>query len=168
MLARRLAGLRTPLVAVQHNTLSEVCRNSRYRLTRWFIPTALRLLLPRAETIGAVSEGVARDLAVDPWTAPSRVTVLHNPIVRKGPSPRARPRPRGTPWLDHKDVPVVLGVGSLIERKDFPTLIHAFSHLARSRPSRLVVLGEGPERPRLERLIGQARTWPTWSLFPGS
>ena len=33
ILARALARSDVPLVTVQHNTLSEVCRNSRYRLT---------------------------------------------------------------------------------------------------------------------------------------
>jgi glycosyltransferase involved in cell wall biosynthesis len=154
VLARRLAASRVPLVAVQHNTLSEVCRNSRYRLTRWFIPTALRMLLPQAETVGAVSEGVARDLASTTGLPLSRVTVLYNPVVQQGLAERAAV-PTGHPWLDSKDAPIVLGVGSLIERKDFPTLIHAFAHLTRGRRARLVVLGEGPERPRLERLIGE-------------
>jgi glycosyltransferase involved in cell wall biosynthesis len=131
-----------------------VCRNSRYRLTRWFIPTALRLLLPQAETIGAVSEGVARDLASTLGLPRSRVTVLYNPVVRDGLAARAA-EATGHPWLDRKEVPVVLGAGSLIERKDFPTLVHAFARLARSRPARLIVLGEGPERPRLERLVGE-------------
>ena len=154
VLARRLAGARMPLVAVQHNTLSEVCRNSRYRLTRWLIPTALRMLLPQAETIGAVSEGVARDLASTLGLPVSRVTVLYNPVVQRGLAECAA-EPTGHPWLDNKEAPVVLGVGSLIERKDFPTLIHAFARLARGRRARLVVLGEGPERPRLEQLIGE-------------
>jgi glycosyltransferase involved in cell wall biosynthesis len=154
VLARRLAGSRVPLVAVQHNTLSEVCRNSRYRLTRWFIPTALRLLLPQAETIGAVSEGVASDLAATLGLPRSRVTVLYNPVVGEGLVARAA-EATGHPWLERKEVPVVLAVGSLIERKDFPTLIQAFAQLVRRRPARLIVLGEGPERPRLERLVGE-------------
>jgi glycosyltransferase involved in cell wall biosynthesis len=154
VLARRLAGSRVPLVAVQHNTLSEVCRNSRYRLTRWFIPTALRLMLPQAETIGAVSEGVARDLESTLGLPRSRVTVLYNPVVREGLAERAA-EATGHPWLDHKEMPVILGVGSLVDRKDFPTLIRAFALLTRSRPARLIVLGEGPERPRLEQLVGE-------------
>jgi glycosyltransferase involved in cell wall biosynthesis len=154
VLARRLAASRVPLVAVQHNTLSEVCRNSRYRLTRWFIPTALRLLLPQAETIGAVSEGVASDLAATLGLPRSRVTVLYNPVVGEGLAARAA-EATGHPWLERKEVPVVLAVGSLIERKDFPTLVQAFAQLVRRRPARLIVLGEGPERPRLERLVGE-------------
>jgi glycosyltransferase involved in cell wall biosynthesis len=154
LLARRLAAYRMPLVAVQHNTLSVVCRNSPYRLTRWFIPTALRILLPQAEMVCAVSEGVARDLASTLGLPPSRVTVLYNPVVQAGMAERAA-EPSGHPWLDSREMPVVLGVGSLIERKDFATLIRAFAHLARRRPARLVVLGEGPERPHLEQLIGE-------------
>lgn len=154
VLARRLAGSRVPLVAVQHNTLSEVCRNSPYRLTRWFIPTALRLLLPQADTIAAVSEGVAQDLADTLGIPRSRVTVLHNPVIGEDHAARAA-EVAGHPWMDDKDAPIVLAVGSLIERKDFATLIRAFAQLARHPSARLVLLGEGPERLRLEGLVGE-------------
>lgn len=154
ILARALARSDVPLVTVQHNTLSEVCRNSRYRLTRWFVPAALRQLLPRAEIIGAVSEGVAQDLAATLDLPRDRVTVLYNPVVRESLAIEAA-APAGHAWLDQKAAPVVLAVGSLIDRKDFPTLIRAFALVRQSRPARLVLLGEGPERPQLERLIGE-------------
>jgi glycosyltransferase involved in cell wall biosynthesis len=49
---------------------------------------------------------------------------------------------------------VVLGVGSLTPRKDFPTLLRAFARLER-RDARLLLLGEGPERPALAALAGE-------------
>ena len=104
--------------------------------------------------VGAVSEGVARDLASMLGLPLSRVTILYNPVVQTEMAERAA-EPSGHPWLDSREAPVVLGVGSLTERKDFSTLIRAFALLASARPARLVVLGEGPERPHLEKLIRQ-------------
>ncbi len=50
---------------------------------------------------------------------------------------------------------MILGVGSLGARKDFPTLIRAFASVRSSRDCRLVILGEGPDRGKLESLIGE-------------
>lgn len=40
--------------------------------------------------------------------------------------------------------------------KDLPTLLAAFAQLARLRPARLVLVGDGPERAPLERQVRQA------------
>jgi len=49
----------------------------------------------------------------------------------------------------------MLGVGRMTPQKDFPTLIRAFAEVRRQRPARLIILGEGEERPGLENLIGE-------------
>ena len=54
------------------------------------------------------------------------------------------------PWLVTKTGPVVLGIGRLVDQKDFATLIRAFSRLPDT--CRLVILGEGEGRPALEAL----------------
>jgi glycosyltransferase involved in cell wall biosynthesis len=59
------------------------------------------------------------------------------------------------PWLDAETAPIVLGVGSLAALKDFPTLINAFSIVRSKRECRLVILGDGPDRGKLESLIHQ-------------
>jgi glycosyltransferase involved in cell wall biosynthesis len=48
-----------------------------------------------------------------------------------------------------------VAIGSLKSQKDYPTLLKAFVLLRDRRPARLLILGEGPERPALERLIGE-------------
>ncbi|NJK27869.1 MAG: glycosyltransferase, partial [Coleofasciculaceae cyanobacterium SM2_3_26] len=45
------------------------------------------------------------------------------------------------------------GIGRLVDQKDFATLIRAFSIVKKVRKSRLVILGTGPNKPRLEALI---------------
>jgi glycosyltransferase involved in cell wall biosynthesis len=50
---------------------------------------------------------------------------------------------------------VILGVGRLVAQKAFDVLIEAFAHVRRSQPARLLILGEGEERPMLEALVRQ-------------
>jgi glycosyltransferase involved in cell wall biosynthesis len=61
------------------------------------------------------------------------------------------------PWLEQTDIPVVVALGRLVPVKDHGTLLRAFGILRQRRPVRLILFGEGPERPRLERLIEDLR-----------
>ena len=49
----------------------------------------------------------------------------------------------------------MLGVGRLTAQKDFPTLLRAFALVRRRRQARLIILGEGQDRPELEALVAQ-------------
>ncbi len=54
----------------------------------------------------------------------------------------------------HSDVPLILSVGRLVEKKGYPDLLHACRILKDAhRTFRCQIVGEGPERTRLERLI---------------
>src|SRR5690606_37626457 len=46
--------------------------------------------------------------------------------------------------------PVLVAAGRLVPQKNFPLLLAAFAQLRAQRPARLLILGEGRERPRLE------------------
>jgi glycosyltransferase involved in cell wall biosynthesis len=50
-----------------------------------------------------------------------------------------------------------LAVGRLGRVKDYPTLIRAFAKLRENREVRLVILGEGNERSRLESLVRELK-----------
>jgi len=53
------------------------------------------------------------------------------------------------------DEPVILWTGRLDPVKGFEEMLAAFAEVARQRPARLVLVGEGPYRPVIERLIRQ-------------
>jgi glycosyltransferase involved in cell wall biosynthesis len=83
---------------------------------------------------------------------PERVHVVYNPVVTDDIFDLAR-ESVAHPWLAAKELPVILGVGRLEAQKDFTTLIHAFAIVRRERPCRLLILGEGNERPLLEATV---------------
>ena len=154
VLARRLAGVDVFLAAVQHNTLSELCRQSRHPTVRWLLPSTAWLLFSQADRLCAVSEGVAADLAAITGVPVRDIKVVYNPTVTPEIADQAAAA-AGHAWLDAKDRPVILGAGNLIPLKNFALLIRAFARVRQARLVRLVILGEGQERPKLERLAGE-------------
>ena len=48
---------------------------------------------------------------------------------------------------------MVIAVGRLVAVKDYPSLIRAFAVVRRKHDVRLMILGEGEDRPQLESLI---------------
>src|SRR5690606_11185086 len=56
------------------------------------------------------------------------------------------------PWFGDGGAPVIIAAGRLVPLKDFALLLHAVALLSAEREVRLIILGEGPERPELEKL----------------
>lgn len=144
----RRAGKTTRTVATVHSTISAVVRHEptwKVRATAWAEVRALR----QADATVAVSEGVAADLHA---LAVPRVQVIPNPIVTPELLESSRTRP-DHPWLQPGAPPLVVAVGRLNHAKDFGTLLRAFALVRAERAARLLILGEGEERPALESLV---------------
>ncbi|MDZ7809186.1 MAG: glycosyltransferase [Arhodomonas sp.] len=80
-----------------------------------------------------------------------RLHVIRNPIV----NPMLREKAGASldhPWFAPGEPPVILGVGSLEPRKDFPTLMRAFARVREQRTCRLIILGKGSEEEALRSL----------------
>lgn len=124
----------------------------RHPLKRWLRQRSIRWAYGRADLIVTNSKGVAEDVVRVAEVNPIKVKVLPNPTV-PGDLGRRLEAPVEHPWLVDKSAPVLVAVGRLSRPKDYPTLIHACVAVAQRRAIRLIILGEGGERSRLERLI---------------
>ena len=111
-----------------------------------------RLLFPAADRFVAVSEGVADSLVRTLGVPREKIETIYNPVARPEIDTLAS-EPPGHRWLSQPGPPVILAVGRLHPAKDFATLLRAFHRLSRNRPARLIILGEGTERRRLERFV---------------
>jgi glycosyltransferase involved in cell wall biosynthesis len=151
--ARRLAGVKTRLVVNEQNTVSREAPNSPRRRHR-LVPRLARRFYPWADDVVAVSEGAADDLVRAIGIDEDRVKVVPNPIV----TPELRSmmaEPLEDPWFAEGGPPVALAVGRFTQQKDFPTLLRAIAEVRDRRSVRLLVLGDGPERGRLEALVSE-------------
>jgi glycosyltransferase involved in cell wall biosynthesis len=153
----------------EQNQLSLEAPHSSRRRHR-LLPRLAKRFYPWADGIVAVSQGVVDDLVGSVGVASERIEVVHNPIV----TPELREMaaaPLDHPWFRPGQPPVVVAVGRLSPQKDFGTLIRAMSRVRQTRPARLMILGEGRERARLESLIAElnlreAVELPGWVLNP--
>lgn len=147
VLARGLAGANTRIVGRLGTNLSAALEG-RSGLARWLRVAPMRLFYPGVDHVVCVSQGVLEDTRGLTGLAPGRLSVIRNPVV----SPRIGALAAEAvdhPWANDAAVPLVLGAGRLTEQKDFPTLVRAFARLRKTRPARLVILGEGRQRALL-------------------
>ena len=113
-----------------------------------------RLLFPAADRIVAISEGVADSLVRKLGVPRENIEMIYNPVARPEIDTLAREIPNHS-WLSEPGPPVFLSVGRLVRAKDYMTLLRAFHRVSSNRPARLVILGEGPLRNRLERFVNK-------------
>ena len=125
---------------------------------------AAHMILRRVETVVAVSRTLARSLATHVGRDRERIEVIYNPIDIDAVQSGMEALPHD--WLeDH--VPVVVSAGRLHPQKDHRTLLRAVARLHdRNRRVRAIILGEGPERKRLDELSRRVGISPD-TAFPG-
>jgi glycosyltransferase involved in cell wall biosynthesis len=151
ILANMLACTKVKLILVEHDTLS-VAKSKLLRAK--FVPMFMKWLYPYADKIVCVSEGVAKDLIFQLGLEKEKVIVIYNPVVNEELITKAQ-APLDHPWFKQGAPPVFLAVGRLTQQKDFITLLEAFALVRRQIPARLMILGEGELRSKLEIKIGQ-------------
>jgi N-acetylgalactosamine-N,N'-diacetylbacillosaminyl-diphospho-undecaprenol 4-alpha-N-acetylgalactosaminyltransferase len=109
---------------------------------------AVRALYRHASRVVAVSEGVADDLARSFGVSQAKIETIYNPVERDDILAKGALEPQlaiGGPYL--------VAVGRLVPNKNFQLLLKAFA--ASGVDSRLVILGEGPERESLQALANR-------------
>ena len=154
LLAKLLLRGRLHVVARVENTLSEMFDTGTFKQRQTL--RLLKLLIPAADGIVAISQGVADDLC---WLVPDashKIMTIYSPVVWPDHADKAA-APVEHPWFDSESAPVVLSAGRLTTVKDHATLLRAFAEVLRSRQARLVILGVGSERENLLKLTANLK-----------
>jgi glycosyltransferase involved in cell wall biosynthesis len=132
-----------PRILVRHSNVLERPWRPRNRL----VPA----LYPEADAIVAVSRAAAADVQRFPRIRPDRVETIANGVDLAAVA-RDAAGPAPHPWFADGAGPVVVALGRLVPQKDYPTLLRAFARVRGARPARLIVVGGGPLRRRLEAM----------------
>jgi glycosyltransferase involved in cell wall biosynthesis len=109
----------------------------------------LRRVFLRGRTVALPSQTLMR-IALDTWQLPARhVHYVPNGIDL---ARFAGPKP-ADPWPG--DGPLIGTVAALRPEKNVARLVRAFGLASADRPARLLLIGDGPERPALEALVDE-------------
>ncbi|EON15575.1 glycosyltransferase [Pandoraea sp. SD6-2] len=104
-----------------------------------------------------VSEDAVAAFVAQRAAPAARIASMPNGIdtARYRPDAQARSQWRAAVRATSSDAaPIVFAAGRMVEAKDYPTLIDAFSHVLRELPeARLFIAGDGPLRTSVQALI---------------
>jgi glycosyltransferase involved in cell wall biosynthesis len=144
--AAQRAQVQVPVIVRQSNApLSETKDSFGRFLTSRLIPLAYS----KASTVIAVSEGVRQELVAMSARLEERIRVIPTPVLTENIKHQGESIPEHR-WFKDRSVPVVVSAGRLKKHKGMSELIRAFKQVRGRTPARLLILGDGPERERLE------------------
>ncbi len=143
LLSKLLLFNKTPMIVSVRNDLQNYS---------WLYKLLIRLLYPLAHKIVAVTKGVERDLRENYGL--KNVTTIYNPVDLGTVKNKAlEPLPADYQWLKDRR-PLGISIGRLTKQKGQWHMIRAFAEVKKSIPeATLVILGDGPYRSRLHKLI---------------
>lgn len=148
--ARWLARTETRVVVAEHTTWSrdEIVRSV---FARWLVRTTMRYAFPSANAVVAVSRGAADDLASFAKLERADIHVVYNPVVGVTQKVSDELHTPEKWWSgSHQRI---LAVGALKPIKDYDTLLDGFLILRQQGNARLLILGEGNCRAKLEEKL---------------
>ncbi len=156
VIANRLAG--SPALEI-------VCEHSRHQFENpasyrdRLVLRLARHLYKGVDGLVAVATDVAEACSQVTGISGDEIVVIPNPVG--GPELEARAlEDLSVPWLRAGET-TILSVGRFVREKDFATLLAAFARIRSSVDARLIILGDGVERPRLEAVADElgVREW---------
>jgi glycosyltransferase involved in cell wall biosynthesis len=147
-LGRAVSGLRGAdrprLVACLQNNFSE---ENRRRKMAWLVQPTINRGFQNADRIIALSQGAADDMArVLPGTA-GKLRVIFNAAFDETLVARSQ---EACPLKREPDVPQLVCCGRLAPQKGYPHLLQAIRRVLKTRPVRLWILGDGPDRAAIQ------------------
>jgi glycosyltransferase involved in cell wall biosynthesis len=150
IVARSLCQKSFPIIAVEHSTPSIKYKNEG--MIRQLIPFFMKKVYHLADAIVCVSNGVKDDLTnLLKWDK-DRILTIYNPVVSRELEEKKKEKVNHK-WFEQGNK-VIVGIGRLEPVKNFSLLIEAFYDVYKQdNNTRLIILGEGTERNRLQNKI---------------
>ena len=98
-----------------------------------------------------ISKGIARDLKIN-WKFKHKINVINNPINIRKIEKEIRLK-KNIEIISKIKNRFIIAIGRLTYQKNFDTLIYAFNEIYKNINLKLVIVGEGEERAKLEKII---------------
>ncbi|MBN2536771.1 glycosyltransferase [candidate division WOR-3 bacterium] len=145
LLANRLARSDSKSIITYHSSVGS-------ETISWPLRRLQDRLYRDADRVVAVSGGAADELARSTGLARQDIEVIYNPVDIGRIEALAREPVTDTDWFEPGRPPVIVAAGRYACQKDFEGLVRAFAQVRGRLEARLVILGDGPARPAIEKL----------------
>ncbi|CAA6825354.1 MAG: Alpha-1,4-N-acetylgalactosamine transferase PglJ [uncultured Thiotrichaceae bacterium] len=149
LLAKRLSKSETPIVVSSGTIMSENLKNRSW-LEGVFHRFSFNYLYPKAHAVITPSQDAATDLSAISQLTEAQITVVPLPIIADDLLIQAK-EAVNHPWLED-DIPVIISVGELTDRKDQATQLRALAIILKQQACKLLVLGKGKNEATLKQL----------------
>lgn len=149
-LARLLAFSGSKLIIVHHGNpdyLQVSKKAFKHTLNAWLI----KFFHHRADKTVAVCWRLANYLKKKYALPDKKITAIYNAVVDGNLAQQAQ-EPLKKP-LGQDNERTILTISRLFFSKDFPTLFQAFRQVQSKQPARLVIIGGGQDRKKLEKMV---------------
>jgi glycosyltransferase involved in cell wall biosynthesis len=157
--AKKLTNYPVKVFVVEHSfflqdTLKIVKANNTKSKTNieLLISPLMRWLYPQAQGIIAVSQSLAQYVETTLNLKTDSVKVIYNPVIDAEMLLKSEYEVDND-WINSQSEPVFLAVGRLSLQKDYETMLKAFAQYKLNNSGKLLILGEGELRTKLENLI---------------
>ncbi len=149
--AAKLSGLKIPVIVRESSApLSSPKESSLDQLAYRLVPIAYRF----AQSIIAVSDGVAHELVSMSSALKQRVTVIPTPVISTEMLAQAE-HPIDHPWFSRPESPVIVCAARIERYKGYDTLVRALQHLRERIDAKLVILGGGTYQAEITRKVAE-------------
>jgi|SaaInlStandDraft_6_1057023.scaffolds.fasta_scaffold10824_3 glycosyltransferase involved in cell wall biosynthesis len=149
-----LNGAKGKLFLSDHNFLSISCVRE-LGLSSWLVKLSMRMTYHFVSGVIAVSYGVRNDLAKLSGLEKNKIKVIYNPIVGVNDVCSNIVNEDLKKEYNLHNQKIIITAGILESQKNYSDLIQAFSMLQNKQNIKLVILGEGSERLKLQKLINK-------------
>jgi len=147
--ASRWARTTCPVIVRQSNAPRGETKSS---LGRYIASRIIPFVYPLASGIIAVSNGVRDELLELNSRLDRLLKTIPTPVLTEEVNRLGREVPQH-PWFQSDDIPIVMSAGRLERHKGMLDLVRAFRLVRDKRRARLVIIGQGSDRKRLEQEI---------------
>lgn len=152
-LALKLSGVKARLI-VRHPNMLYPQKNSGDKLYAKIIKKLAIRSAQSADLVVVTSQMMKEELLSLAKFDIEKVKVIPNPVPISDIKKKAKAEPTHE-WFKNKNKPIVLSVGRLTMQKNYTTLIKAFALVKKKIDSRLVILGDGEERKKIELNVNE-------------
>jgi glycosyltransferase involved in cell wall biosynthesis len=153
MVVSAMLGGKVPLIVREASMASISLTQTKNKNKNRIISLFYNVFKSQIKKLIAGSVCVAKDAISYYNINSSRVVTINNPVITKRLYELSDLTPKHK-WFDDEKNQIILGVGRLVEVKNFKLLIDAFAVVSvYNKRAKLIILGEGPERKKLEMQI---------------